>query len=61
MNSPVPGDNGGLLTVDASGNASFDPNGDFSALASGQEATTSFRIEIQDSEGRPATFVHVQT
>ncbi|MGH6920339.1 MAG: Ig-like domain-containing protein, partial [Geminicoccaceae bacterium] len=41
--------NGGLLTVDANGSYSYDPNGEFEHLAVGETATESFTYEMFDN------------
>nr|WP_010323998.1 DUF5801 repeats-in-toxin domain-containing protein [Marinobacterium stanieri] len=47
----VPGDNGGTFTVYPNGSYDFDPNGEFSGLNPGDEATTSITYTISDGEG----------
>ena len=49
--TPVAGDNGGLITINEDGTASFDPNGDFEALGEGEEATTEVTYTISDGDG----------
>lgn len=51
----VPGNNGGLFSIDAAGVITFDPAGDFEALAVGQSTTTALSYEISDGEGGTAT------
>ncbi|MFT6227710.1 MAG: hypothetical protein ACJARE_002119, partial [Paracoccaceae bacterium] len=45
---------GGLLTVAANGDFTFDPNGAFEALSVGQTSTQSFVYEIEDDSGARA-------
>jgi len=49
------GDNGGLLDVAADGTVSFDANGAFEDLASGEMRTTAFTVTVQDVAGNTAT------
>ena len=49
--SGVAGSNGGLFTIDAAGNVSFNANGAFEALNTGETATTHFSYQITDSQG----------
>ncbi len=51
VGTPVAGDNGGLVTIDADGNVTFDPNGDFEALGEGEEATTTVTYTVDDGQG----------
>jgi hypothetical protein len=55
LGSGVAGDNGGLFTVAADGSVSFDPNGDFDALATGDTQTTGITLTIQDTAGNTDT------
>ena len=49
------GDNGGLFTIDAAGNVSFDTNGDFEALAVGDTDTTTYTFTVADQAGNTDT------
>jgi large repetitive protein len=49
--SNVAGSNGGLFSIDAAGQVTFDPNGAFEGLAVGQTATTSFTYTVSDGQG----------
>ncbi|MCF6443337.1 Ig-like domain-containing protein [Nereida sp. MMG025] len=51
VGAPVAGDNGGLVTINDDGTTSFDPNGEFDDLATGEEATTSVTYTITDEDG----------
>ncbi|MEL6958823.1 MAG: Ig-like domain-containing protein [Pseudomonadota bacterium] len=51
VGDPVVGDNGGLITINEDGSASFDPNGDFNALGAGDTAVTSVTYTISDGNG----------
>ena len=51
VGTPVPADNGGLVTINADGSVSFDANGEFDALAEGEEATTTVVYTITDPDG----------
>jgi Ca2+-binding RTX toxin-like protein len=55
VGTPVAGDNGGLVTINADGTASFDPNGDFDALGIGENATTEVTYTITDPDGAEST------
>ncbi len=45
----------GLLTQQADGNFTFDPNGEFDDLPMGQSTSVSFEYQIEDTEGVTAT------
>lgn len=47
----VAGDNGGLFTIDSSGQVSFDPNGDFNSLSVGASQATSTTYQVDDGFG----------
>ncbi|WP_420863556.1 Ig-like domain-containing protein [Algirhabdus cladophorae] len=49
--TPVPGDNGGLITINEDGTASFDPNGAFEELGEGETAETTVTYTITDGNG----------
>ncbi|WP_353400615.1 Ig-like domain-containing protein, partial [Hydrogenophaga sp. 5NK40-0174] len=51
VQSNTPGDNGGLFSIAANGDVTFDPNGEFSALAPGETMTTSVTYTVNDGEG----------
>ena len=51
VGTPVAGDNGGLITINADGSASFDPNGEFDYLAEGETAQTVVSYTISDGNG----------
>ena len=51
VGTAVAGSNGGLFTIAANGALTFDPNGDFAALSSGQQATTSITYTITERDG----------
>ena len=51
VNTAVAGANGGLFTINANGDISFDPNGEFEALDAGETARTTLTYEISDGEG----------
>ena len=55
VGQPVAGDNGGLVTINEDGTASFDPNGEFEALGEGEEATTEVTYTITDPDGATST------
>ena len=48
-------DSGALLTVNADGSYTYDPNGQFEDLEAGQSGTDTFTYEMQDSSGAPDT------
>ncbi|MGS5088228.1 Ig-like domain-containing protein [Hydrogenophaga sp. A37] len=48
------GNNGGSISVGDAGELSFNPDGDFDDLATGESRTTSFTYTVQDSEGGSA-------
>ncbi len=47
----VAGTDGGLFTIDANGDISFDPNGEFEDLDVGETATTTITYQVSDGEG----------
>ncbi len=49
------GSSGGLFSVTANGDVTFDPNGEFEDLAVGETRTTSFTYTINDGHGGTAT------
>ena len=51
VGTPVAGDNGGLVTINPDGSATFDPNGDFEALGEGETATTTVSYTVSDGKG----------
>ncbi len=57
----VAGDNGGQFTIGEDGSASFDPNGDFAALAPGTSTTTSIEYVVRDPDGRESVATYTVT
>ena len=55
VGQPVAGTNGGLITINADGTASFDANGDFEALGEGETATTEVTYTVTDPDGATST------
>lgn len=55
VGEPVTGSNGGLITINADGTASFDPNGAFEDLAQGATRDTTVDYTISDGNGGKAT------
>ncbi|MGB0732188.1 MAG: DUF4347 domain-containing protein [Pontibacterium sp.] len=53
----IAGSHGGLFTVDASGNWTFDPNDDFAHVANRAEFSTSIQVTVRDSLGLESTSV----
>ncbi|SLN16617.1 Ig-like domain-containing protein [Pseudooctadecabacter jejudonensis] len=51
VGEPVAGDNGGLITINEDGTASFDPNGDFDDLGEGETAETTVTYTVTDGNG----------
>ena len=51
VGTEIAGSNGGLFTVDANGDISFDPNGEFEGLDAGETATTTLSYTVSDGEG----------
>ncbi len=51
----TPGSAGGLFSIDANGQVSFDPNGAFDDLEAGESRTTSFSYTVSDGQGGTAT------
>jgi Ca2+-binding RTX toxin-like protein len=51
VGTPVAGSDGGLVTINADGTASFDPNGEFEALGEGETATTTVTYTVDDGNG----------
>ena len=47
----VAGSNGGLFSISSTGQVTFDPNGEFEALAAGETDTTTLSYQISDGEG----------
>ena len=45
------GSNGGEFTIDANGDLSFDPNGEFEYLAVGETATSTITYQLSDGQG----------
>jgi hypothetical protein len=57
----VAGSNGGAFTVAANGTASFDPNGEFDNLATGESRITQIVYQIDDGRGGTDTAVVTYT
>ncbi|WP_439142239.1 Ig-like domain-containing protein [Pseudooctadecabacter sp.] len=55
VGTPVAGDNGGLITINPDGSVTFDPNGDFEELGTGETATTTVTYTVTDPSGVEAT------
>ena len=55
VGQPVAGNNGGLVTINADGTVSFDPNGEFEKLGDGDEATTTVTYTVTDPDGATDT------
>ncbi|MBL9156643.1 MAG: tandem-95 repeat protein [Verrucomicrobiales bacterium] len=55
VQSGVAGSQGGLFSIDANGNVTFDPNGDFEGLAEGETRQTSFTYTVEDADGSTDT------
>ena len=51
VGTEIAGSDGGLFTVDANGDISFNPNGEFEALDAGESATTTVSYTVSDGEG----------
>jgi hypothetical protein len=51
----VPGSDGGLFTIDADGEVTFDPDGAFADLLGGETRTTSFTYTLVDADGETST------
>ncbi|WP_420863877.1 Ig-like domain-containing protein [Algirhabdus cladophorae] len=51
VGEPVEGSNGGLITINEDGTASFDPNGDFDELGEGETAQTQVTYTVTDGNG----------
>ena len=51
----VAGDNGGLFSIDADGNVTFNPNGEFDDLLGGETRETCFTYTIVDADGETST------
>jgi VCBS repeat-containing protein len=51
----VPGSAGGLFSIDANGEVTFDPNGEFDDLPGGTSRETSFTYTVIDADGNSAT------
>ncbi len=54
LGETVKGSNGGLFTVSANGDWTFDPNGEFEALANGESKTTEVTVVFQEQGLTPA-------
>ncbi|MEM8645733.1 MAG: carbohydrate-binding domain-containing protein [Pseudomonadota bacterium] len=61
VGAAVTGSDGGQFTIASDGTASFDPNGDFDALAPGASATTSVEYVVRDPDGREAVATYAVT
>ncbi|MGB7346668.1 MAG: putative Ig domain-containing protein [Pirellulaceae bacterium] len=57
VGNSVAGSGGGVFTIDANGQYTFNPNGDFDSLALGETATTTVAYTITDNEGGTDTAV----
>ncbi|MEL6791314.1 MAG: Ig-like domain-containing protein [Pseudomonadota bacterium] len=57
----VPGDNGGLFTIQPDGTIAFQPNGEFNSLMEGETVTTSIVYQIDDGNGGTDTAVVTYT
>ncbi len=55
VGEPIAGDNGGLITINEDGTASFDPNGEFEALGDGETAETEVTYTVTDPSGATST------
>jgi VCBS repeat-containing protein len=55
VQSGVAGTQGGLFSIAANGEVSFDPNGQFEDLAAGENRTTSFTYTLVDADGASDT------
>jgi Ca2+-binding RTX toxin-like protein len=51
VGTPVAGSDGGLVTINADGTASFDPDGAFEALGEGETTTTTVTYTVDDGNG----------
>ncbi|GAA6143587.1 hypothetical protein NBRC116584_34050 [Hydrogenophaga sp. 5NK40-0174] len=51
----VAGSQGGLFSIDASGQVTFDPNGEFQSLGAGESVVTSLAYTISDGNGGSAS------
>ncbi|MBS1304085.1 Ig-like domain-containing protein, partial [Loktanella sp. SALINAS62] len=51
VGAPVTGDNGGLVTINPDGTATFDPNGEFDDLAEGETRETTVTYTADDGNG----------
>ena len=51
VGTPIAGSNGGLITIDANGDITFDANDEFDDLDVGETATTTITYTIDDGEG----------
>ncbi|MEM1298282.1 MAG: vWA domain-containing protein, partial [Pseudomonadota bacterium] len=51
LGATIAGSNGGVFTIDAQGNASFNTNGEFDDLATGQSAVTTVTYTVTDATG----------
>ncbi len=55
LGTVVPGDRGGLFSLQADGSYRFNPNGEFKDLALGQERGTGLTYRLRDAQGAHAT------
>ena len=55
VGQPVPGSDGGLVTINPDGTVNFDPNGEFDALAPGESAETTVTYTVTDPSGAEVT------
>jgi large repetitive protein len=55
VESDVPGSAGGLFSIDANGEVTFDPNGEFDDLPGGTSRETSFTYTLIDADGNSTT------
>ncbi|WP_189587186.1 putative Ig domain-containing protein, partial [Litorimonas cladophorae] len=51
VGAAIAGSSGGLFTIDANGDISFDPNGEYEGLDVGESATSTVSYQISDGEG----------
>ena len=54
---PISGSTGGIFTINADGEVTFDPNGEFEDLALGETATSTIAYMISDGEGGTDTAI----
>ena len=55
VGAPVAGDNGGLITINADGSTTFDPNGAFDGLGDGENTITKITYTATDPSGVQVT------